>query len=177
VKKGKIIGIHILLFIILTIILFFSSESILKIFAPEIHNVVMWLYLITYGTGVILVLTLISCLFALKKRNIVRTEKIELIKNGFLINYDGIITQIQWTKIEKLTGYKVDRFVIDDICLKIELNNETYIVTEQFEGWRFFIEKLLTEFPLINKNWEEIIAKPAFERNETELYKRNKNVG
>ena len=39
------------------------------------------------------------------------------------------------------------------------------------------MNRLLNEFPQIEKNWEGIIAKPAFERKETELYNRNKNVG
>jgi len=68
VKKGKIIGFHILTFVILTIALFFSSELLLNKFASGIHNVEMWLNLIIYGTIGILILTIISCLIFLKKR-------------------------------------------------------------------------------------------------------------
>ncbi|PCJ64852.1 MAG: hypothetical protein COA58_11290 [Bacteroidetes bacterium] len=106
-----------------------------------------------------------------------RIEKIELIENGFQVNYDEETSQFQWSEIEKLTGFKIDRLTTDDICLKIESNNKISYATEEFDGWRIFINKMLTEFPEIDKNWEEIIAKPAFERNETELYDRNKNVG
>jgi hypothetical protein len=106
-----------------------------------------------------------------------RIEKVELTENGFLVNLDDEITQFQWSEIEKLTGFKVDRLTIDDICLKIESNKKTAFTTEEFEGWRNFMNRLLNEFPQIDKNWEGIIAKPAFERKETELYNRNKNVG
>jgi hypothetical protein len=106
-----------------------------------------------------------------------RIEKIEMIDNGFQINYDGEITKIQWSEIQNLTGFKVDRFTVDDICLKIKFNNLTAFATEEFEGWRNFMEKMLIEFPQIDKNWEGIIAKPAFERNETELYNREKTLG
>jgi hypothetical protein len=106
-----------------------------------------------------------------------RIERIELTENGFNVNYDEEITQFQWSEIEKLTGFKVDRITVDDICLKIESNNKSAIVTEEFQGWRDFMNKMLIEFPQIEKNWEGIIAKPAFERKETEIYKRNKNVG
>ena len=106
-----------------------------------------------------------------------RIEKIELTENGFQVNYDEEITQFQWSEIEKMTRFKVDRFTVDDICLKIEGNNKVSIATEDFDGWRVFMNKLLTEFPKIDKNWEGIIAKPVFERKETELYNRNKNVG
>jgi hypothetical protein len=106
-----------------------------------------------------------------------RIEKIELTVNGFRVNYDEEITQFQWSEIKKMTGFKVDRLTVDDICLKIEGNDRISIVTEEFEGWRIFINKLLNQFPQIDKNWEGIITKPPFERKETELYNRNKNVG
>ena len=106
-----------------------------------------------------------------------RIEKIELTEKGFQVIYDEEITQFKRLEIEILTGFKVDRLTIDDICLKIESNNKTAYATEEFEGWRNFMNRLLNEFPQIEKNWEGIIAKPAFERKETELYNRNKNVG
>ncbi|QIE58651.1 hypothetical protein G5B37_03465 [Rasiella rasia] len=104
-------------------------------------------------------------------------EKVELINDGFKVIINEDIIQFKWSEIEKLTGFKVDRLTVDDICLKIETNNKTAFATEEFEGWRNFIDRVLIEFPLIDKNWEEIIAKPAFERNESELYNRGKNVG
>jgi|SRR5690606_3194933 len=106
-----------------------------------------------------------------------RIEKIELTENGFQVNYDKEITQFQWSEIEKLTGFKIDQLTTDDICLKIESINKISYVSEEFEGWRNFITELLNIFSEIDKNWEGIIANPAFERNETELYNRNKNVG
>jgi hypothetical protein len=104
-------------------------------------------------------------------------EKVKLTEFGFRIVLDKEVNEFEWTEIEKLTGFKVDRFTIDDICLKIESNNKISYATEEFEGWRSFMNKLLNEFPEIDKNWEEIIANPTFERKETELYNRNKNVG
>lgn len=103
-------------------------------------------------------------------------EKIELTEEGFIVYYNEEITEFQWSKIEKLTGFKDDRFTVDDISIKIESDNRTSFASEEFEGWRNFMNKMLDEFPQIDKNWEGIIAKPAFERNETELFNRNKNV-
>ncbi len=177
-SKKKIILIHLGVFILLTLLLLFTSEPLLNKFATGIHNVGMWIDLMIFGTIGILILTIISCLIFLNKgKKKKQIEKIELIENGFQINYDKEITQFQWSEINKLTGIKVDRFTIDDICLKIESNNKTVYATEEFQGWRNFMNKMLTEFPLIDKNWEEIIANPAFKKNETELYNRNKNVG
>jgi hypothetical protein len=50
-------------------------------------------------------------------------------------------------------------------------------ITESTKGWFQFIEKTKEQFPSISKTWEMEIANPAFERKETELYNRNKNVG
>jgi intracellular septation protein A len=63
----KIIGVHLLSFVTMTILLILISEFLLNTFVPEIHNVVMWLNLIVYGTIGILILTIISCLIFLRK--------------------------------------------------------------------------------------------------------------
>ncbi|AXT59233.1 hypothetical protein D1816_02495 [Aquimarina sp. AD10] len=67
-KKRKIILIHLISFIILTLILFFSAESLLKLLAPGFHDVVMWLNLILFGTIGLLILTTISCVVFVKKQ-------------------------------------------------------------------------------------------------------------
>ncbi|CAM4175025.1 hypothetical protein FLAN108750_13990 [Flavobacterium antarcticum] len=65
-SKRKIIEIHLMSFILMTVILFLSSEPLLKKFASGIHDVGMWLSLITYGTIGILILTIVSCLIFIK---------------------------------------------------------------------------------------------------------------
>jgi hypothetical protein len=60
--------------------------------------------------------------------------------------------------------------------LKIEAGEKVTFATEEFDGWAEFTGKLFDELPDINKNWEGIIAVPAFRRNETELYNRNKDT-
>jgi hypothetical protein len=106
-----------------------------------------------------------------------RIEIIELTETGFKVNSNEEITQFIWSEVEKLTGFKVDRLTTDDICLKIESYEKMAYVTEDFAGWQIFMNRLLIEFPQIDKNWEGIIANPAFERNQTELFNRNKALG
>tara|TARA_R110002050_G_scaffold87769_1_gene185732 strand:- start:70 stop:411 length:342 start_codon:yes stop_codon:yes gene_type:complete len=103
------------------------------------------------------------------------TGIIELVESGFKVLNDEEVTEFKWSEIIKLTGFKIDLITIDQICLKIESNDKISYATEEFEGWRIFVIKMLNEFPEIAKNWEGIIAKPAFETKETELYIRNKN--
>lgn len=106
-----------------------------------------------------------------------KIEKVELIDFGFRITFNEIISEIKWEEINKLVGFKIDRITTDDICLKIESHKIVSFVTEEFLGWSEFVTELLKHFPEINKNWEGIIAKTAFERNETQLYNREKNGG
>ena len=106
-----------------------------------------------------------------------RIEKIILTENGFQVNLDGKITQFQWTEIEKLTGFLFGRITYDDVCLQIESENETAVISEEFDGWRMFMTELYKQIPELNEEWERIMYNPPFERKETELYKRNKNVG
>ena len=103
-----------------------------------------------------------------------RVETVDLIENGFVINNNGEITSFEWTEINKLTGFKLDRLNIDEICLKIEAENKKAIITEDFMGWRTFMTEVLTKFPEIDEHWEGVIAQPAFERNETVLFNRIK---
>lgn len=65
-RKQKIILIHLVVFMILTVIWFFSAEPLLHIFAPGIHHVLMWLDWVVCGTITILMLTIISCVTFIK---------------------------------------------------------------------------------------------------------------
>ena len=70
-SKKKIILIHLAIFILLTFLLLFTSESLLNKFAAGIHNVGMWIDLMLFGTIGILILTVISCLIFLKQKKII----------------------------------------------------------------------------------------------------------
>tara|TARA_B110000114_G_C14709570_1_gene244749 strand:- start:15 stop:359 length:345 start_codon:yes stop_codon:yes gene_type:complete len=106
-----------------------------------------------------------------------RIEKVELTKNGFQVNFDEEITQFKWSEIEKLTGFLFGQITYDDVCLRIESENKTSIISEEFQGWRNFMNELYKQIPELNEEWERIMYNPPFERKETELYNRNKNVG
>lgn len=67
-SKLKIISIHLVLFLVFTVLLFFSAEPILEILTPGLDDVVMWLNLIMFGTIGILIITIISCFVFIKRR-------------------------------------------------------------------------------------------------------------
>ena len=110
-----------------------------------------------------------------KTKNIKGT--IELNSNGFKVTHNNGVSLVEWNLIDKIIAYKVDLITIDEICFEIEYSDKSLLITEECAGWRIFLEELLQNFPAIDKEWEEKIVKPPFERNETELYNRNKNVG
>ena len=70
-NKRKIIVIHLAVFLLLTLLLFFTSEPLLNKFASGIHNVGMWIDLMIIGSVGILILTTISCLIFLKQEKII----------------------------------------------------------------------------------------------------------
>src|SRR5690606_1794029 len=70
-SKTKIIVIHLAVFVLLTILLFFSSEFFINKFAEGFHDIKLWIGLITYGTIGILILTIISCLIFLKQKKLI----------------------------------------------------------------------------------------------------------
>lgn len=78
-------------------------------------------------------------------------DKVELTESGFLITCDEDISEFNWNEIDKLIGFKIDRFTIDGICLKIESEDKIAFITEESEGWRNFMNELLKIFPEIEK--------------------------
>jgi len=98
--------------------------------------------------------------------------------NGFTIKTEKGDKTIEWTQVNKLTGYKRDYFTTDCICLVVEYDdNQNFEITEEHSGWFRFLEHLKQAFPSIDKSWEIEISTPAFATNLTVLYDRaNENV-
>ncbi len=82
-NKRKIIGAHLTVFVLLTLLLFFTAEPLLNKFTSGIHNVGMWIDLMITGTSGLLILTTISCLTFLKQEKLI----------GFII----ILLNLFWT--------------------------------------------------------------------------------
>lgn len=68
--KRKIIFLHIILFLVLTALLFFYSVRLLSFFAPGYHDVSMWLSLLFFGTFGILLITVVTCIIFIKLKTL-----------------------------------------------------------------------------------------------------------
>ncbi len=90
---------------------------------------------------------------------------------GFNLTEHKGVTHYNWTDIETIFGYKVDRYTTDDICLDIFTSDKHCIkLTENTPGWYQFNERLIQHIPAISNSWDGEIAVPAFETKLTLLF-------
>ena len=175
-------GIICLIFSLIGLILMDKSKSM------------TWITIIFFGIGAVLLLLKYfnpnSRFLPKQKDNYKRLSEEEFME---LYNSNGIFSynlkgfelpinekpiKIDWNEINKLTAYKTDLLTTDEICLFVQAEKgKQFEITESTKGWFQFIEKTKEQFPSISKTWEIEIANPAFERKESELYNRSKNVG
>ncbi len=143
-NKKKIIAIHIVTFVLLSLLLLFTSEPLLNKFAAGIHNVGMWIDLMIFGTIGILILTTISCLIFLKQKKII----------GLII----ILVNLFWTwfSLELLYKYHFTEFhPTFYIPNWILIMNSIFAIIGIVIGLKLIREKiniktaLLTDFTLI----------------------------
>jgi uncharacterized membrane protein len=67
-NKGRIIAIHLIIWVILSLAFFISSESLTNIILPEIHGVELWLTILSAGLIMIFVGVMISLAIRLVKK-------------------------------------------------------------------------------------------------------------
>jgi hypothetical protein len=95
-------------------------------------------------------------------------------EDGFEVHFDKNPVKVQWSEIDRLVGYKMDRYTIDLVCLTVEYGDLYITLHEELDGWYVFLDKCRALFPDVPKDWEVTITFPAFARNETVLYARGK---
>ena len=166
--------------------------SIVGITIMEKSELITWITILFFGLGAIVLLFNYikpnNKLFS-RQNNYKELSEEEFMKlynshgifnykqNGFEVQTEDKLTEINWNEIRKITGFKVDLFASDEIRLFLEADNgKQFEISESTHGWYQFNEKLKEQFSSINKSWEVDITVPAFERKETEIYNRNKNV-
>lgn len=108
-----------------------------------------------------------------RKNNLIRVApSLQCSKDGFAIITNNAEQHIQWRDIQKITAYKVDLFTTDEICMEIILVQDSVTISEEVIGWPAFSAAVLQQFPSIPKDWEWVIAQPAFAANYTVLYEQ-----
>ena len=98
-------------------------------------------------------------------------------EDGFTVGSDSGPISVQWSSIDRLIGYKIDRYTTDLICLDVEYGDRRITVHEDLAGWFVFLDQCKAVFPEIPHDWEFIIAQPPFETNLTVLLERKEGSG
>jgi len=97
-------------------------------------------------------------------------------EDGFSYPFENGASQIRWLEVERVIGYTLDLFTVDEICLELHVRDRAIRFSESTPGWYHFLDRLRTVFPVIRENWDWEVAMPAFGRNYTVLYERE-NAG
>ena len=92
--------------------------------------------------------------------------------DGFSYPFENGASQIRWSEVERVIGYKLDLFTVDEICLELHVGDRAIRFSESTPGWYQFLDRLRTVFPVIRENWDWEVAMPAFTGNYTVLYER-----
>ena len=69
-------------------------------------------------------------------------------------------------------AYKLDIGMYDEICIgfRVDSGGTYWWVSEEFVGYREFLEELSRRFPGIRADWFSDVAFPAFVENRTTLW-------
>jgi hypothetical protein len=79
------------------------------------------------------------------------------------------------SELDEIVAYKVDRFVVDVICLAFKSlgTDKLYVVTEDNPRWDQLLEVLQQRLGIVHTSWLRDVALPAFAPNVTTLWKRS----
>lgn len=79
---------------------------------------------------------------------------------------------IPWAEIRSIHAFKIDAYVVDQICLLIQTQSGPLQLSEEDEGFTTLIEQLPEYLPGCESmgEWYMHVAFPAFERCERVIY-------
>ncbi|PUB25902.1 hypothetical protein C8J95_11269 [Elizabethkingia sp. YR214] len=92
--------------------------------------------------------------------------------SSFTIRFVEEIKTIRWDDIVLISTYKKDLLTVDCIMIEIHLKETLISINDQAEGYMKFMETASQRLQHFKKDWFMAVAFPAFETNETVIYKR-----
>ncbi|WP_035562293.1 hypothetical protein [Hymenobacter sp. IS2118] len=100
-------------------------------------------------------------------------EQVRFYDGGLILtdNPDTVSKRYDWKQLETAFGYKVDRFVTDEICLDLFWKDESILtLSEEMPHWERILAEMSKNIPDIPLRWYIDISVPAFETTLTLLY-------
>ena len=82
---------------------------------------------------------------------------------------------LTWNEVISIKAFKRDLYVVDLICLGIELRDGSAIeVDEEMSGWDSLVQKLPEYLPECKSfgEWFHLVGFPAFQLNMTSIFER-----
>ncbi len=108
-KKSKVILIHLIIWLLLSILYFLLSEKLTAWILPDFHDVIIWLRVLIIGLALIFLFTGLSLIINLKLRKkdlVTRHEKLDMILKYMSENLNEIPTRP--TQIAENAGLKIE---------------------------------------------------------------------
>ena len=98
-------------------------------------------------------------------------SELKLNNEGFSFVSNGELIEVQWNKVTQIKSWKNDLLTTDEVMFSFTLSKAVEIhISEEQEGFNIIISEAEIKFPSI-KNWHEKVINPAFQRNESILFK------
>jgi hypothetical protein len=98
-----------------------------------------------------------------------KPEQLTVTNEGF--SFSGQL--VRWSDVMEIVGFKVDRLTTDEIRLSFRGPNGQRLaeISEEQPGFDAVSAEMTARFPSTSQ-WHASLAKPAFAKNETILYRR-----
>jgi hypothetical protein len=62
---------------------------------------------------------------------------------GFIMYDEDVEKRIEWADIQALFAYKMDKYVVDEICLDVFYEgNKSFKISEETRGWYVFLHQI-----------------------------------
>jgi hypothetical protein len=101
-------------------------------------------------------------------------------KVGFKTIISGNISEVKWTDIKRVNLKRTEIFKKDEFYLDILVDKgsaNSFEISETSGDWDKFIEKIMDQFPQIDRDWKTNHLNLPSNQIGSTLYERIKNVG
>ena len=102
-----------------------------------------------------------------------KITRVEASDHGLTVwSNDRTRQALEWSSIEKIFTYKVDCYAYDSIWLAFVVGKNEIHIHEEADGFEQLVQRMLTVFPSVDREWYATVMQPPFAENLIVLYQR-----